>query len=141
MIKLSSRNRGIIRFFALDKPWPYLVILCYFLTMILVWFGNPLLPVEYLANNRWAWHHIPEIFGFLFFGVYLASLGYLHGESLTYLDSATLILLTVVTLSYAAIISYNEMFRIVLAIVFLPSFLGYFMARFRKIRMMAEVVN
>jgi hypothetical protein len=102
--------------------------------MALVWAGNPLLPVEYLAINRWAWHHIPEIFGFLFFGVYLASLGYLEAESLSYLDSATLVLLTIVTLTYAAVISYNEMFRIVLAIVFIPSFSGYFLARFRKVQ-------
>ena len=131
---MSSRKLSIIRFFALDKPWPYLVISCYLLTMALVWVGNPLLPFEYLAVNRWAWHHIPEIFGFLFFGIYLASLGYQHAESLNYLDSATLILLATVTLAYAAIISYNEMFRIVLAIVFVPSFSGYFLARFREIK-------
>ncbi len=138
---MPSRNKNIIRFFALDKPWPYLVVLSYFLTMVLVWSGNPLLPIEYLATNRWAWHHIPEVFGFLFFGVYLASLGYLHGESLTYLDGATLILLTIVTLSYAAVISYNEMFRIVLAIVFLPSFSGYFLARFRRIRITTQIMK
>jgi hypothetical protein len=137
----SSRKLSIIRFFALDKPWPYLVVSCYSLTMALVWAGNPLLPIEYLASNRWAWHHIPEIFGFLFFGVYLASLGYLHAERLNYLDSATLILLATVTLTYAAVISYNEMFRIVLAIVFVPSFSGYFLARLRKIQKTTKVVQ
>ena len=141
MSEVSSRKRSIVHFFGLDKPWPYLVILCYFMTMALVWVGNPLLPLEYLASNRWAWHHIPEIFGFLFFGVYLASLGYLHAESINYLDSATLILLTTVTLTYAAVISYNEMFRIVLAIVFIPSFSGYFFARIRRIQITRKVAE
>ncbi len=134
MTEATSKSQIVVHFFALNKPWPYLVILCYFLTMVLVWAGNPMLPMELFGSSRWAWHHIPEIFGFLFFGVYLASLGYLSSESLNYLDSATLILLSIVTLSYAAIISYNEMFRIVLAIVFVPSFLGYFITRFRNFR-------
>lgn len=118
-----------IGFFALDKPWLYLFVLCYIFTMTLVLVGNPLLPHEFLASAGWAWHHIPEIFAFLFFGIYLASLGYLPKEGLNYLDSVTLILVTCITLTYAAAISYNEMFRIVLAIVFIPSFAGYFLTR------------
>jgi hypothetical protein len=102
--------------------------------MSLVWIGNPVLPLEPLASAGWAWHHIPEVFGFLFFGIYLANLGYLPRENLSYLDSATLILVTIVCLTYAAVISYNLMFRIVLVIVFVPSFAGYFLARFRNIQ-------
>jgi hypothetical protein len=130
----TSRRRHAIRFFALDKPWPYLVIACYFLTMALVWVGNPLLPLEPLASDGWTWHHVPEIFGFLFFGIYLASLGYLPLENFSYLDSGTLVLVTVVCLGYAVVISYNLMFPIVLVIVFIPSFAGYFLTRFRNIR-------
>jgi hypothetical protein len=134
MNETASKKKRVIRFFALDKPWPYLVILSYLVTMALVWVGNPVLPLEPLASVGWAWHHIPEIFGFLFFGIYLANLGYLSTENLNYLDSTTLILVAVVCLSYAAVISYNEMFRVVLVIVFIPSFSGYFAARFRSIR-------
>ena len=134
MKKATSKSRLMIRFFAFDKPWLYLLVVCYFLTMGLVWTGNPLLPLEYLARDGWAWHHIPEIFAFLFFGFYLANLGFLSKESLNYLDSGTLVLVTIVCLSYAAAISYNEMFRIVLVIVFIPSFLGYFLMRFCNIQ-------
>jgi len=130
----ASRRHRAVRFFALDKPWLYLVIGCYFVTMTLVWAGNPALPMESLARDGWTWHHVPEVLGFLFFGIYLASLGYLPMESLNYLDSATVILVAIVTLTYAAVISYNQMFRIVLAIVFIPSFSGYFLARHRNIQ-------
>ena len=130
----ASRKQRVICFFALDKPWPYLVIACYVLTMALVWAGNPVLPLEALSRDGWSWHHVPEVFGFLFFGIYLASLGYLSAENLNYLDSATLILVAAVGLTYAAVTSYLQMFRIVLAIVFVPSFSGYFAARFRTIQ-------
>ena len=130
----SSKRQLMISFFAFDKPWLYLLVVCYFLTMGLVWAGNPLLPFESLARDGWAWHHIPEIFAFLFFGFYLANLGYLSKENLNYLDSGTLVLVAIVCLSYAAAISYNEMFRIVLVIVFIPSFMGYFLMRFRNIQ-------
>ena len=134
MSKASSRFSRAVCFLALDKPWPYLVAGCYLVTMILVWAGNPVLPLGSLARDGWTWHHVPEVFGFLFFGIYLASLGYLPMESLNYLDSATVILVAIVALTYAAVISYNQMFRIVLAIVFIPSFSGYFLARHRKIQ-------
>ncbi len=134
MNEATSNGRRVVRFFALDRPWPYLVVFCYFLTMALVWAGNPVLPLDQLANAGWAWHHIPEIFGFLFFGIYLANLGYLPKENLNYLDGCTILLVTVVCLTYAALISYNLMFPIVLVIVFIPSFAGYFLARFHYIR-------
>jgi hypothetical protein len=102
--------------------------------MLFVWLGNPVLPLEILARDGWSWHHVPEIFGFLFFGAYLANLGYLPQESFNYLDGATLILVTVVCLSYAAIISYDLMFRIVLIIVFIPAFSGYLLTKFCGIR-------
>ncbi len=134
MDEAQSRTRHAIRFFALNEPWPYLVVFCFSLTWGLVWVGNPVLPFEPLASAGWAWHHIPEILGFLFFGIYLANLGYLPKENLSYLDSGTLVLVTVVCLGYAAVISYNLMFRVVLVIVFIPSFVGYFLTRFHSIR-------
>lgn len=134
MNEAKSKMQFAVHFFALNKPWLYLLVTCYFLTMLLVWLGNPALPLDFLARDGWSWHHIPEIFGFLFFGMYLANLGYLPTENLNYLDSATLILVTIVCLTYAAVISYNLMFRIVLLIVFIPSFAGYFSARFYKIQ-------
>jgi hypothetical protein len=94
--------------------------------------GNPVLPIEYFARYGWAWHHIPEILSFFFIGLYLGSLGYLSSESLTYLDSLTLLLIVVVGVIYADIISYIAMFPIVLVIVFIPSFIGYFFIRLYK---------
>ena len=134
MKEAIAKKRFMFHFFALDKPWLYLIAVCYLTTMTLVLVGNPLLPLELLANDGWAWHHIPEILAFLFFGIYLANLGYLSRENLNYLDSSTLILVTVVCLAYAAVISYNQMFRIVLTIAFIPSFTGFFLTRFCSIR-------
>lgn len=130
-----SRNyaRLLNNFLALNKPWLYLVICFYFLALLLVFVGNPLLPIQDLAKLGWAWHHIPEILSFFFLGMYLGSLGYLSLETLTYLDSFTLLLIAIVGIIYAAIISYIIMFPIVLTIVFVPSFLGYFAIRLYNI--------
>ena len=122
----------MINFLALDKPWLYLVIYCYFFTFLFVLIGNPVLPIESFARYGWAWHHIPEILSFFFLGLYLGSLGYLSVESLTYLDSFTLFLIAAVGIVYAEIISYITMFPIVLIIVFIPSFIGYFAIRLHK---------
>jgi hypothetical protein len=124
----------MINFLALNQPWLYLVALCYFFTLIFVWIGNPVLPIQALARYGWAWHHIPEILSFLFLGMYLGSLGYLSLESLTYLDSFALFLIAIVGIAYAEIISYITMFPIVLTIVFIPSFLGYFAIRLHNIQ-------
>jgi hypothetical protein len=131
--KPVTRTLFMINFLALNKPWLYLVALCYFFTLIFVWIGNPVLPIQALARYGWAWHHIPEISSFLFLGMYLGSLGYLSLESLTYLDSFALFLIAIVGIAYAEIISYITIFPIVLTIVFIPSFLGYFAIRLHNI--------
>jgi hypothetical protein len=122
----------MINFLALNKPWLYLVAYCYFFTLLFVWIGNPVLPIQAFARYGWAWHHIPEILAFFFLGIYLGSLGYLSSESLTYHDSLALFLIAVVGIVYAEIISYITMFPIVLTIVFIPSFLGYFVIRMHE---------
>ena len=127
-----SRARIIINFLALNKPWLYLVACCCFFTLLFVWIGNPVLPIQALARHGWTWHHIPEILAFFFLGMYLGSLGYLSSESLTYHDSFALFLIAVVGIVYAEIISYITLFPIVLTIVFIPSFLGYFTLRLHK---------
>ena len=130
MKKVVTKKRLLIYSLALNKPWLYLVALNYFFTMLFVWVGNPLLPIQSLAIYGWAWHHIPEILSFFFLGLWLGSLGYLSLESFTYLDSCTLFLVAITGIAYAEIISYIKVFPIVLAIVFIPSFLGYFVRRF-----------
>ncbi len=134
LAKLLSGQFSIINQLAFRKPWLYLVVSCYFLSMILVFAGNPTLPIDALATHGWSWHHLPEVSSFLFLGMYLGSLGYLSSESFTYHDSFALFLLAVVGLGYAQIISYIRMFPVVLTIVFIPSFLGYFVIRFHNIQ-------
>ena len=129
-----SRTRFMINFLALNKPWLHLFALCCFFTLIFVLIGNPVLPIQALATYGWAWHHIPEILSFLFLGMCLGSLGYLSLESLTYLDSLALFLIAMVSIAYAEIIPYITMFPIVLTIVFIPSFLGYFAIRLHSIQ-------
>jgi len=48
---MVSRRRWLITFLALDKPWLYLVILCYSITMIFVVMGNPKLPIQVLEEH------------------------------------------------------------------------------------------
>lgn len=129
-----QQSPSMIEQLAFKKPWLYLVVLCYIFAMILVLAGNPTLPIGLLATYGWAWHHLPEVLSFLFLGMYLGSLGYLSLESFTYHDSYALFLLAVVGLGYAQIISYILMFPVVLTIVFIPSFFGYFVIRFHSIR-------
>jgi hypothetical protein len=131
---LFSDTHFLVDFLALNRPWPYLVALCSFFTMIFVFIGNPTLPIQALATYGWAWHHLPEILSFLFLGMWLGSLGYLSLESLTYHDSFALFLLGIVGIAYAEIISYILLFPIVLTIVFIPSFLGYFAIRLHNLQ-------
>jgi hypothetical protein len=133
MKKAVSKTRFMIDFMALSKPWLYLMVICWFVTILLVWLGNPVFPIQPLAEIGLAWHHIPEIISFLFLGMYLGSLGFLSLENLSYLDGVTLTLVTIVFVAYAASISYFTMFRIVLAIAFVPSFFGFFIVRFHNI--------
>ncbi len=134
MAKPLSEPFSITNQLAFRKPWLYLVASCYILSMILVLAGNPTLPIDALGTHGWSWHHLPEVSSFLFLGMYLGSLGYLSSESFTYHDSFALFLLAVVGLGYAQIISYIRMFPVVLTIVFIPSFFGYFIIRFHSIR-------
>jgi hypothetical protein len=131
----------MINFLALNKPWLYLVAYFYFFTLLFVWIGNPKLPIQTFAGHGWAWHHIPEILSFFFLGMYLGSLGYLSIENLTYLDSFALFLIALVGIVYAEIISYITMFPIVLTIVFIPSFLGYFAIRLYKTKKSRNTFN
>jgi len=126
-------TRFFIRFVAFDKPWFYLFALFAFATIMLVWIGNPLLPVPALQAYGLAWHHIPEIISFQWFGMWLGSLGYLSEESLTYRDFLTLTLTAAIILAYARIISYLTMFPIVLTIALIPSFTSYFSIRLHQI--------
>ena len=126
---MVSRSHFLITFLALHKPWLYLVALCYLFTMAFVALGNPALSIQALERHGLTWHHIPEILAFSFLGVWLGSLGYLSSESLTHLDSLALFLTAVVGLAYAEVISYIKMFPVVLTIIFIPSFSGYFAIR------------
>jgi hypothetical protein len=119
---------------ALNKPWFYFIVLCSFFGMLLVWMGNSVLPVQGLASSGWAWHHIPEIASSFFLGAWLGSLGHLSSESLTYHDGLALFLVAAVGVAYAELISYIRMFPIVLTILFISSFLGYFAIRLRHIQ-------
>jgi CHASE2 domain-containing sensor protein len=101
--------------------------------MIFVVMGNPELPLKFFEEYGVAWHHIPEIFAFSFLGIWLGSLGYLSRESLTYHDSVTLLLVGIVGLGYAQATSYLKMFPVVLTIVFIPSFFGYFLMRLHSL--------
>lgn len=57
---------------------PYLSIM-----FILVIAGNPLIPVQSLADMGIGWHHIPEVLGFFFLGMWLGILPTLYSEKPT----------------------------------------------------------
>lgn len=56
-----------------NTPWVYLCLFCYVIMMLIVTLGNPLLPIPSLAYSGWSWHHIPEIFASLFWGMWVGS--------------------------------------------------------------------
>jgi len=116
---------------ALNKPWLYLWLCSYVAMVLLVWMGNPLLPIASLANYGWAWHHIPEVLTFLFLGIWFGSWGFLSSSSFNYLDSIPLILLIITSVTHPFL--YSSLFWLVLTIVSIPSFLGYFGMRWNRI--------
>jgi len=86
MDKDVELQKNMVNVLALNKPWLYLCICSYVAMWLLVWMGNPLLPISSLANYGWAWHHIPEFWLFFFWGC-----GSQVGDS--YLQVASIILI------------------------------------------------
>jgi len=94
--------------------------------LIIVQFGNPLLPFPSLSRWGWAWHHIPEILMFLFFGMW-------WGEWKTF---PTRRLQDVITTLIAATIMFlfsfgvNLLFAFVVGVIaVIPWLVGYLFVR------------
>jgi hypothetical protein len=108
-----------------------LSVICFLAMYVLVWLGNPLLPIEQLAMYGFAWHHIPEFFCFFFFGWFLGEIVQaLHklqpGKKIGIVDIVYLLLLAL--LSFLELISgFSPL--VVIPIVAIPSFLGYLIKR------------
>lgn len=116
---------------ALNKPWLYLSICSYVVMWLSVLIGNPKLPIQFLANYGWAWHHIPEILSFLFFGTWLASMKFLSSNKLNYFDTIPFAVLTLISIYELA--SSHIVFWAILIIVSIPSFCGYLVIRWVNI--------
>ena len=135
MRKEESKTKFVINFMGLNKPWLYLMAICYILVNVFVWMGNPVLPIQALAQYGWAWHHVPEILAFVFLGIYLGSLGYLSLEKISYFDSIAFVLILVASIIYAlGNTVYFTAFWVVALIVLIPSFFGYLVVRLHNIR-------
>jgi len=107
--------------FGLKKIWPYLLVLSYVGMWATVVLGNPLLPVQSLANYGWAWHHIAEILSFYSLGAWFGS--FKLPQYNIYLR-VTLVLVLVL-LSVIQMVSFPSIVYAVLIIVSVPSFVGY----------------
>lgn len=105
-----------------------------FLVMfILVILGNPLLPIPFLAQIGFAYHHIPELIGFFFVGWCLGEVTIaLHklntNQESRYVDLVFLILL--LSMSLGSLLDHYA--EVVIPIVAIPSFLGYIVKRLRS---------
>jgi len=122
---------AILDVFALNKPWFYLVIFCLAIMWMFVLLGNPLLPISPLAQYGWAWHHIPEFFTFLFLGMWFGDFKVLSSKRINLTDIPFLILLTIMSLIET--VSFTPI--VVIPIVTIPSFMGYFIKRLHTIKM------
>jgi hypothetical protein len=96
-------------------------MLSYVIMLLIVWLGNPLLPIEFLAQYGWAWHHIPEISGIFFLGMWFGSMKLPQYN--TFLHIALLLIL--IAYSVKEIISNFSILYVVIIIVSIPSFVGY----------------
>jgi len=122
-----SLLRRILNCFAFNKPWFYLMLLCWLIMFIFVQFGNPLLPFPSLREYGWAWHHISEIFMFFFFGMWWSEWKIFPIRRIQ--DVTTITLLTAIFFAYSIV--YNILFAVVgVSIIFIiPFIVGYFIKR------------
>lgn len=124
---------NIIRYLIRFMAWFCLSWFCFIIMIIIVFvFGNPLLPIPSLAQHGWAWHHIPEILGFLFSGIWFGNFKIL-GQKFGLRDLLLLLfLLTVSTL--IPVIAYSLMLDVVIKVATLPSIIGYLIKRWYTIK-------
>ncbi len=130
---MTKPHTDMVNSLALNKPWFYLCICSYVAMWVLVWMGNPLLPISSLANYGWAWHHIPEILSFLFLGMWLGSLRFLSSSSFNRFDLIPLIILIITSVAHPSYLTLS-LFWLILIIVTIPSFFGYFGMRWNRIQ-------
>jgi len=117
----------MIELLALNKPSPYLCLVCFAIMWIFVRLGNPLLPIPSLARYWWAWHHIPEFFGFFFFGMWFGDLALRQSKKGGWIDIPYVMLIAIMSLVEAVYFTL----LVVIPIVTIPSFTGYFLRRQR----------
>lgn len=100
---------------------------------VLVWSGNPLLPIQFLARYGLAWHHVPEILSSVFLGMWVGSFGFLSFDGFSIRDVLPLLIL--IALSAVAPSLYFGIFWLILIIlVSIPSFFAYLAIRIYGIR-------
>jgi hypothetical protein len=117
-------------YFALKKLWLYLFLGSFVSMMVLVFLGNPKLPILPIAGL--SWHHIPEILMFFFLGVWLGDFKFLSTMDLCLYDACLLLVLALPTLN--GLIGHpSEIFAVITLATF-PSFFGYFLKRYFTIR-------
>ena len=121
-----------VEILALKSPWLYLCVSFYIGMWALVQIGNPLLPIQVLAKYGLAWHHIAELLTFLFLGMWFASFGYLSSGKFNRFDFIPLMLLIIVSIAH--LVTHYMIFWLVLIVVTIPSFVGYFIIRWNKIQ-------
>jgi len=121
----GSALKEVFGWLGFKKPWFYLFICCYFIMMLIVLFGNPLLPIPALAYYGWSWHHIPEILASVFSGMWVGSWRFPFRK------------LNIIPLMLIVVISIEEFIRkfsmiswAVFIIGIIPLFAGYLIVRF-----------
>ena len=103
---------------------------CVLTSLIIVLLGNPLLPIPSLAQQGWAWHHIPELLCFFFGGMLLGVVKNSISVKINWRESVYLVILALFSLVAFVVRSPYT----VIPIVTVPSFTGYLVKRWHALR-------
>ncbi len=120
-----ERSKRTLKNFFLDV-FLLLMLSCLIIMFLLVAAGNPLLPVQSLANSGLGFHHIAEISGFFFFGMWLGILPTFYSKTFSWADPVAFLFVIALTYLIAQMIQPPEV-AIKLAVV--PSAFGFIVRR------------
>ena len=126
LLRIIALIKAIPYNFALKKAWPYLFLGSLLSMMVLVFSGNPQLPI--LQIQGLSWHHIPEISMFFFLGVWFGDFKFLSTQSLCLLDACLLLFLALPTLN--GLIGHPLQVPAVVVLSAFPTYFGYFLKRY-----------
>jgi hypothetical protein len=107
---------------------PFLVLM-----FMLVFIGNPKIPVQSLADMGIGWHHIPEVVGFFFCGMWCGVLPALYSETsssetFSWRDPVSFFI-TIISTSLIGLVLVQQSLEVVILYAIIPSSFGFVVRR------------